>query len=112
MDDLRKRFGKLLAAHRRERGWTQGELAEKAQISIDMVTKLETGASGARFPVIERLAATLEIDPAELFTTELHKGAFGRRQLVSITSRLATLDDGDLSWIANLIDSVLDRKRP
>jgi transcriptional regulator with XRE-family HTH domain len=112
MDDLRKRFGKLLAAHRRERGWTQGELAERAQISIDMVSKLETGSSGARFPVIERLADTLQVDPAELFTTELPKGAFARRELTSITSRLASLSDNDLAWIGNLIDSALDRRKP
>jgi transcriptional regulator with XRE-family HTH domain len=56
MADLRKRFGELLAAHRRRRGLTQEDLAEAAGLSVDMISKIEVGATGARFPSIERLA--------------------------------------------------------
>ena len=69
MNDLRRRFGRLLAAHRRRRGFTQEALAEAAEVSTDTISKIEIGATGARFPVIERLANALEIDPAELFTS-------------------------------------------
>ena len=68
MTDLRKRFGRLLAAHRKRRALTQEALAEAAEVSPDTIAKIESGATGARFPVIERLTAVLEIDPAELFT--------------------------------------------
>jgi transcriptional regulator with XRE-family HTH domain len=68
MADLRKRFGELLAAHRRRRGMTQEDLAEAAGLSVDMISKIEVGATGARFPSIERLAKAGQVDPAELFT--------------------------------------------
>ena len=55
MNDLRKRFGRLVAAHRRRRRLTQEALAEAAAVSIDTIAKIEGGATGARFPVIERL---------------------------------------------------------
>ncbi len=64
----------LLAAHRRRSGMSQEALAEAAEISVEMISKLERGASGARFPVIERLAGALKVDPAEFFTTELPRG--------------------------------------
>ncbi|HEV2602609.1 MAG TPA: helix-turn-helix transcriptional regulator [Microvirga sp.] len=89
MTDLRTRFGQLVAAHRRRAGLTQEALAEAAGLSVDMVSKIETGATGARFPVIERLAAALHVDPAELFTTEIPSGAVHRRAFSALSSRLA-----------------------
>jgi transcriptional regulator with XRE-family HTH domain len=107
MADLRKRFGQLLAAHRRRHGLTQERLAEAAKLSVDMVAKIETGATGARFPVIERLAGALEIDPAELFTTEIPGGAIKRGAFAEISSRLARLPEADLVWVRNLLDAAL-----
>lgn len=80
MADLRKRFGALLAARRRRAGLMQEELAEAANISVDMISKLESGTSGARFRVIESLASALKIDPAELFTTQLEAELLNRSQ--------------------------------
>lgn len=109
MNDLRKRFGRLLAAHRRRRGLTQEALAEAANVSVDMIAKVETGATGARFPVIERLSTALEIDPAELFTTEIPSGAINRRAFASLSTRLAQLSEPQLNWIAELLAVVLRR---
>jgi transcriptional regulator with XRE-family HTH domain len=88
MTDLRKRFGQLVAAHRRRQGLTQEGLAEAADLSPEMVAKIETGKSGARFPVIERIADALDVDPAELFTTQLPPGLF--RKVRSPRSRCAS----------------------
>ena len=46
MDDLRARFGSLVKAHRRRAGLTQEALAERANISTDMVSKIEGGNIG------------------------------------------------------------------
>lgn len=111
MDDLRKRFGRLLAVHRRKAGLTQSMLAEAADISVDMVTKIETGTSGARFPVIERLAQALNVDPAELFTTELPSHIRSNPVLTEVKVQLAGLNDKDLLWIKGLIDAALNQKK-
>ena len=110
MDDLRKRFGRLVKAHRVRMGLTQEGLAERANISPDMVSKIESGNSGARFGVVSQLAAALEVDPAELFTPDLPSGQLQRATLNNITSRLAGLNDSDLRWLNTLIDAAL-RKR-
>lgn len=110
MSDLRKRFGRLLAAHRRRRGLTQEALAEAAEVSPDTIAKIETGVTGARFPVIERLATALEIDPAELFTTEIPAGAIRRGTFAEISTSLAQLTEGDLAWVRNLLDAALTRR--
>ena len=107
MVNLRKRFGRLVAAHRRRIGITQEALAEKAGVSVDMISKIETGATGARFPVIERLAEALGVDPAELFTTEVPGGAINRGPLVDLTTQLAGLSASDLRWIAGVMEAAL-----
>ena len=107
MADLRRRFGQLVAANRRRRGLTQEQLAEAADISSDMVAKIEAGASGARFPVIERLAAALQVDPAELFTTELPSGAIRDRAFLEMSTRLAGLSGPDLTWLSRIVEAAL-----
>lgn len=107
MDDLRKRFGRLVAANRRRCGFTQHELAEAAELSDDMIARIETGATGARFPSIERIAAALKVDPADLFTADLPSGASDRAALSNITARLAVLSDRDLAWVDTLLDAAL-----
>ena len=107
MDDLRKRFGRLVNANRRRCELTQQQLADATGISIDMINRIERGVTGARFPNIEKLAVALNVDPAELFTADLPAGAGQRRALTDITSRLSTLSDRDLAWVDHLLDAAL-----
>ena len=107
MTELRKRFGGLVQAHRRHAGLTQEALAEKAGISADMISKIEGGTTGARFPVIERIARALDVDPAELFSADIPKGALDRRSLHDVTVRLANLSDSELRWVSGVVDAIL-----
>lgn len=110
MDSLQVRFGRLLAAHRKRMGYTQEQLAERAGISIDTIRKLEGGSSGASFPMIEKIARALELDPAELFTTEIRSGAFSRGKFNEISVKLAALSANELTWISDLLDVALRAK--
>lgn len=111
MDELRKRFGRLVAVHRRTAGLTQDQLAAVASVSVDMISKIETGTTGARFPLIERLAEALGIDPAELFTTELPSAKSRNPVFTALTVRLAGLNDEDLIWINGVVEAALKQRR-
>ncbi len=89
------------------RSLTQAALAEAAFIGVDMVSKIEIGATGARFPVVERLAKVLAVDPAEFFAVDIPSGALQRGKLGAISMRLAELSQADLAWIENLLDVAL-----
>lgn len=77
-----------------------------------MVSKVETGATGARFQVFQRLADALGVDPAELFTSEIASGAIYRGPLVDVTTQLSglSLDHGSggsctaKSWLRDRIN--------
>ena len=110
MDDLKRRFGRLVTAHRKRMGWTQEELADHAGVSIDTISKLETGVVGARFPMIERIASALEVDPAELFTTEIPQSAIRRKTFNDLCIRLAGKTDEELRRVSSVLDAMWDGK--
>lgn len=88
---------------------TQDGLAQAAGLSVDMVSRLEAGATGARFHTIAKLAEALRVDPAELFTPELKDGALQRAKLTDLMTRLAPLSDGELAWIQGIVEAALKR---
>lgn len=108
--DLRKRFGSLVGAHRRRRGYTQQRLADLTAMSADMISRIETGGTGVTFPTIEKLARALQVDPAELFILDPSPGSDRRPAMIDLTARLAKLDDGDLRWAADLLEAALRSK--
>ena len=107
---LRKRFGSLVAVHRRRHGWTQQDLAERTGMSPDMISRIETGGSGARFNTIEKLAAALAVDPAAFFMVD-GRSADLRRPLIDITTTLASLNENDLAWVSELLATALKARR-
>lgn len=107
MSDLRKRFGSLLAAHRKQAKLTQEALAALAHLSPDMISRIEAGQTGVRFASIEKLATALRIDPSDLFSAESSSGPAKRGAVVNLTARLSTLNDRDLAWVDQLLDAAL-----
>lgn len=107
---LAKRFGNFLSGHRRRLKLTQRELAERTSLSVDMVAKLEIGATGASLSTVQLLAEALSIDPAELFTAEIPRGSLYRAELSDLTARLARLSPDEFSGIRGVIDAALKMK--
>lgn len=108
--ELRIRFGRLVSAHRRRLGWTQDELSARAEISIDMVSRMEAGATGARFTTIDKLAQAMGVDPAEFFSPHIPGSPADRPKLTAIMSRLARLTDADLDWLDDVLAAVLKHR--
>jgi len=109
--ELMERFGRLVAAHRKRMGMTQVDLSEASGISVDMITRIEGGGTGVRFPNIQRLADALQVDPAELFTDKVPGGKLSRPILNKLSFRLAGLSDGDLRMVSELIEVAMKSRR-
>ena len=96
-------FGRLVANHRRRVGWSQERLAAEADISEGMVAKIETGVTGARFPMIVRIAQSLSVDPIELFYSQMPRGTLNQGKRREIITRIEELDEADLDWVHALL---------
>lgn len=67
--DLRQVFAANLRRFRHEKGLSQEELADLADINRTYISKLETGATWVGLQVISRLAKVLGRQPAEFLTS-------------------------------------------
>ena len=111
MGDLKRRFGSFVAAHRKRVGWTQHQLADASDLSDDMIARIETGSTGASFETIERLAAALGVDAAELFTAELPEGTFQRGPAGRLIGTIAALKADQVHWLEGIVDAALRPRR-
>jgi transcriptional regulator with XRE-family HTH domain len=76
--DLRQVFAANLRRLRNAKGLSQESLAYDADVNRTYVSKLEKGASYAGLEIIGKLAAVLEVEPADLL--KLPPKRAGRRR--------------------------------
>ncbi len=100
---LNLQVGKVIARLRKDKGWTQDQLAEKAKLAKNTVQKIETAQSGLTANNIELISGALGVHPSELFLTD------GGAVRAAAAAKLASLSDGDLDWLMRLI-KVLEEK--
>ena len=67
MNELRVRFGNRLRQLRKTANFTQEELSEKAEVSVDFIGLMERGLRGPSFKTLEKLSNALGVDVSALF---------------------------------------------
>ena len=70
MADSEPQLGNVIRKYRKERGFTQYELSEKAEISHRQVMSIENGKCFPKFETLCRIVAVLSIPPAHIFHPE------------------------------------------
>ncbi|MDR2942101.1 MAG: helix-turn-helix domain-containing protein [Treponema sp.] len=68
--ELRAIFGKNVKIYRNRRNWSQSDLAEYADISLNFLGDIERGKKWPHPETLTKLAAALEIKVFELFMEE------------------------------------------
>ena len=68
-NDIRIRFGARVRQLRNERGWSQEHFADLAGLHRTYVGAIERGEQNLSLVNIDKLAATLGVSLAELFST-------------------------------------------
>jgi transcriptional regulator with XRE-family HTH domain len=102
-------FGKKIAKLRKERGWTQPELAEKMATTVKAITYYEREAKNPTAKTIEKFAAIFNV-PTSFFISEQKKpkrGPFTR--LDKLTERLSKLPRSEQKVIIDMLESYLDK---
>lgn len=111
------RLGKVVRALRTQNGLTQAQLAERAGLAVESVSRLETGRlANATVDVLDRLASSLGVALPALFepTAPIKKG--GPRPVEKrLLAMLGRLSDDDLEHVYQGLRRLLgvrDRMRP
>lgn len=100
-------FGSNVQKYRKRAGLTQEQLSERLEISQKHLSIIETGTQFASAPLIGKIAATLEVAPADLFggsnTDEIKK------QTDQMASRLMTFLSGELTRMRANLSADIER---
>lgn len=66
MSTLARRFPTVVRQLREERGWSQEQLAERADLNRSFVGEIERGAATPSLLTLAKLALALELSPSSL----------------------------------------------
>lgn len=102
--DFLKEIGKRAGLRRKTLGYTQEQLAEKMNVSVQMISNLESGKKAIRPENIVKLCSELEISTDYLLT-----GGKTENPVSEITDKLLNLPPESLKVIGQLIE-LLNKK--
>lgn len=98
---------------RKEKGFSQLEVADKLSMNRVQYNRIETGKSDPTMNILQRIAAVLEIDVVQFFEaknndTEIHTI---NEPLLQKVKLLDELDETQKNSICNMIDTAIANKR-
>lgn len=111
-DDIRKAFGMRLKALRKQKGWTQKELAKQIDVRFAQLNKYECGM---HIPPIEKL-----VQLGDVLCVTLDYLIMGNRdqiqtlhnmRLIERLHELEGFDSGDQEAIITMIDAMIVKRR-
>lgn len=110
--DLQRRFGHRVAEVRLQRKLTQQQLAERSDVGVQFIQKLEIGDRAPSFETLAALSAALETEVRELFNWEDQKLAEPKLELEFVRLRevLRDVAPEDVKAIRALAESLGGRR--
>lgn len=103
-------FGANLRHHRKAKRLTQDQLAERVELSSEMISKIERGIAAPSFTSIEKLSEVLELPEAAFFSVGLVVASNNSRtrQLIKIQTQLSRMNDEQLARATKLLSALID----
>jgi len=83
MDDNQHRLAERVKTLRERRAWSVAETARRSGLSSSMLWKVENRQTSLTYEKLVALAAGLEVEVAELFTTERERTRTGGRRAIN-----------------------------
>lgn len=101
MSDL-KEMGKRIQNRRKQQGYTQEQLADMMNVSIQMVSNLERGNKAIRIDNLINLCESLDISADYILT-----GKENAADISALAARISQLTDKDQKMIEMLVEYCL-----
>lgn len=103
-------FGSNLRHHRKAKHLTQDQLAEKAEVSSEMISKIERGIAAPSFATVEKLSEVLEVPEVAFFGVGLvvTSNNTRTRQLAKIQNQLSRMNEDQLARASKMISALVN----
>ena len=106
-------FGERLAALRKERGWTQPQLAERLGTAVTMVTYLERRAKNPTVKTMEQIAGIFGVPVSELLGLAKVQKSVRKpgppSRLQELTERLSQLPRSKQKTVIEMLEGFLQK---
>lgn len=109
-----KQVANNIKAFRKEKGLSQGELADKIKVHLTHISRIETGKYNPSVEDLIKIADVFEVSLDELVSGKDLKNTTDAIQNTPMYQKIRMieqLDDKDRSTILNVIDCILTRNK-
>lgn len=104
-------FAERLRKLRQERGWTQYELAERAEVDRSVIANYEQGVSYPPVPVLRRLSLALTVSVDQLiFEEPASQQGIQDRRLWEIFQKVDQMDYRTKDIVKEMVEGLLAKK--
>lgn len=109
MSNLSKILGKRIKSLRKDKGWSQEELAHIAKINRSFMGEIERGEKSPTISSLEKITNALEISFEELFRyiQPCQSSENRTKDLSIIIEKLYFLSESDQKIMLDIIDNIL-----
>ncbi len=105
---LAKSVGRAVSAKRKEKGFTQAQIAEKIGVESETISRIERGTNFAPLPRLAKIADALGCSLADLLRDGSHRIS---DRLQSLDAQFQGLSDSDAKFVFETIDALTARLR-
>jgi len=110
--DIRQAFGKRLKELRKQKGWTQKELANKLDIRYSHLNKYESGMHAPPLEKLIQLADIFEVSLDYLVMGQpMEESPIRNEVLFKRFKLLETFDDQDKDTVIRVIDAIIAQRQ-
>ena len=111
-DEFRKAFGARLKALRKQKRWSQKELAGKLDIRFQQLNKYESGLNLPPAEMLIKLADALATSVDHLLTgNPIEDSPLANSALFRRFKELEAFDSEDQATVINVIDAIIAKRR-
>lgn len=105
--DLYQALGAHIRHHRRAQEMTQEALAERVNVPVEIIGKIERGTTTSSFETVEKIASALILPPLALFGVGVDAIPSGERGklLARITTSLAGMNEVEMARAAKMLEA-------
>lgn len=106
-----KLIGSQIARFRKEREFTQAELAEKIDVTVETISRMERGVSIPSIKTLEAVSKALSVRLKDLFDFEREEKQMNltkeEKEIRKITSYLKTRNINDIRFSFHILKNIL-----
>lgn len=100
-----KEIGLRITERRKQLNYTQEQIADKMDVSIQMISNLERGNKAIKIENLIKISEILNVSTDYILT-----GRYTQKDVSSVLERISKLSDSDYKMIDTLIDYCLNKK--